>query len=185
MTTTPHQLCEEDIKHLQRIINIYHGRLNAAWATFFPGEAVPSGHENAPDITSWAPSEISRVLQNFKRHLLSSYYSHNVPAAVVNPTISLIKSGQWLITNCDFAEPVLRPRYLVMTRGFIRDDLNALERVLGVDEAGEMRPLWIDLGEEKRREMFAKRAAKRDVQECDRILASIQSVVAAAGVQSA
>ncbi|KAI5795798.1 hypothetical protein EDC01DRAFT_782302 [Geopyxis carbonaria] len=170
MITTPPpelQLCEEDIDHLQRIINIYHGRLNAAWATHFPGEAVPSGHENAPDITSWAPSEISRVLQNFKRHLLCPRYGHYLsPSYMRRYALCLIGSAQRLADNCDLTEQVSRYAAISrrIARSIARDDLAAVKQILGVDEAGEMRPLWIDPGpEEKQREMFAKRVANRDV----------------------
>ncbi|KAI5795799.1 hypothetical protein EDC01DRAFT_653545 [Geopyxis carbonaria] len=161
MATTPPptvpepQLCKEDVEHLQRIITIYHARLNAAWATHFRGEAVPPGHENAPDITSWAPSKVTRVLQNFRRHLLFRYYLHNVTAAMLNRTLLLIRSGLWLVTN--FANPDVTPPELASARQITADDLEAVVRMLRVSEDGEMRPLWIDRGEEREREMFARR----------------------------
>ncbi|KAI5795796.1 hypothetical protein EDC01DRAFT_64788 [Geopyxis carbonaria] len=162
MTTTPPpelQLWEEDIELLQRIINIYHGRLNAAWATFFFGEAVPCGHENAPDITSWAPSEISRVLQSFKRHLLYPRYRPYVTTAMLNHANSLIESAEWLVDNCDLAEPDFDA---FMARSSVRDDLEAVEEIL-VDKAGEMGPLWSDRTEGKEQEVFANRFPYRNV----------------------
>ncbi|KAI5777928.1 hypothetical protein EDC01DRAFT_635367 [Geopyxis carbonaria] len=156
-TTVPEpQLFEEDVEMFQGIINIYHDRLMAAWATQFRGEAVPPGGGDTPDITNWAPSKIAQALKNFKNHMY--LYSQNSSHAMRYATYYLINSGRRLIGN--YSNQNSTPLEWSLDRRATMADLETVEELLGIDSSGKMMPLWIDHGEEKEREMAARRFPK-------------------------
>ncbi|KAI5781959.1 hypothetical protein EDC01DRAFT_665524 [Geopyxis carbonaria] len=69
-TLQPTQLTTADRALLQRIINLYHRRLLAAWKTVTNGtEAVPDTHIDPPSIADWSNGQIRKALQNFQEHL--------------------------------------------------------------------------------------------------------------------
>ncbi|KAI5805107.1 hypothetical protein EDC01DRAFT_784195 [Geopyxis carbonaria] len=71
MSSTPQPLLTPDDRaFLQRIINLYHRRLLAAWKSVTGGtEAVPASHVNPPSIADWSNDKIKKVLENFNNHL--------------------------------------------------------------------------------------------------------------------
>ncbi|KAI5777813.1 hypothetical protein EDC01DRAFT_677162 [Geopyxis carbonaria] len=54
----------------QRVINLYHRRLLAAWKSVTGGaEAVPASHVAPPSIADWPHDKIEKVLDNYKLHM--------------------------------------------------------------------------------------------------------------------
>ncbi|KAI5777929.1 hypothetical protein EDC01DRAFT_676709 [Geopyxis carbonaria] len=153
------QLFEQDVALLQDIVKIYHARLMAAWATLFRGEAIPPGHGEAPDITSWAPSKISKILLNFENHLFN--YDKNVSDTMSEMAFFLIQSSRRLVGL--YSNQNRTPSQWASARGLAMSDLESVKRILGTDSSGEMKPLWIDRGVKKETKMYAKRLESRKV----------------------
>ncbi|KAI5805704.1 hypothetical protein EDC01DRAFT_263399 [Geopyxis carbonaria] len=55
---------------LQRIINLYHKRLLAAWKAMTAGaEDVPDTHRSPPSIADWPREKVQKALANFREHM--------------------------------------------------------------------------------------------------------------------
>ncbi|KAI5796416.1 hypothetical protein EDC01DRAFT_629218 [Geopyxis carbonaria] len=65
----PH-ITPDERRLLQRVINIYHQRLLAAWRSATNGtEAVPDSHVAPPSIAGWPREQIQKAVENFRNHL--------------------------------------------------------------------------------------------------------------------
>ncbi|KAI5781957.1 hypothetical protein EDC01DRAFT_665519 [Geopyxis carbonaria] len=96
-TLRPAPLSPADRAFLQRIINLYHRRLLAAWNCVTEGaEAVPDSHVAPPSIADWPNRQIRKALNNFSNHL--KWYDVAEDAKINNPTEnSSLNKTQWIL----------------------------------------------------------------------------------------
>ncbi|KAI5778791.1 hypothetical protein EDC01DRAFT_634573 [Geopyxis carbonaria] len=118
MSSTPRPpFTPDDRAFFQRIINLYHRRLIAAWKCVTGGtEAVPDSHIEPPSIADWSNDKIHKALQNFRNHL--KWFE----AVELNEATRNLNAVEWLALYYAFRflntdPPVVSPEMMILERG--------------------------------------------------------------------
>ncbi|KAI5778660.1 hypothetical protein EDC01DRAFT_641367 [Geopyxis carbonaria] len=98
MSSTPQPpLTLADRAFFQRIINLYHKRLLAAWKSVTGGaEAVPASHVAPPSIADWPNAKINQALTNFREH--RDWFE----VVELDDAIRVLMNSEWLLLHYAF-----------------------------------------------------------------------------------
>ncbi|KAI5781936.1 hypothetical protein EDC01DRAFT_730130 [Geopyxis carbonaria] len=126
-STPPLTLTPADRAFFQRIINLYHRRLLAAWKAVTGGtEAVPESHVAPPSIAEWPNDKLGKALSNYKNHLDWFEVVEGVERDNPVPN-SILKGTEWLLLY--YALRLLKSDPPV-THDFMTDIIGTCERHL-------------------------------------------------------